>query len=154
MNECNLNNIDVIEIGGGYGGLCFFLYKLSHLFNIHINSYSIFDLQEPLLLQKKYLENINVNGVHFTTMDDLENIKKNSFLISNYAYSEISLDLQKKYTEKLLNPYVSHGFLTWNFIEPYHFIENKMIKTEKEYPSTGDNFYIWFTPLKNETLEK
>ena len=54
MKECNLKDIDIVEIGGGYGGLCFFLYRLSNLFNIQINSYSIFDLQEPLLLQKKY----------------------------------------------------------------------------------------------------
>ena len=56
MNECMLNNIDIVEIGGGYGGLCFFIEKLSKLFNININSYTIFDLPEPLLLQKKYLE--------------------------------------------------------------------------------------------------
>lgn len=149
MNESNLNNVDIVEIGGGYGGLCFFIYRLSHLFNIHISSYSIFDLQEPLLLQKKYLENLNVNNVNFTGLDDLENIKQNSFLISNYAYSEISLDLQKKYTDKLLNPYISHGFLTWNFIKLYHFINNKMIKTEREYPLTGNNFYIWVKPINN-----
>ena len=57
MKDCNLNNVDIVEIGGGYGGLCFFLHKLSYLFSININSYSMFDLQQPLLLQKKYLEN-------------------------------------------------------------------------------------------------
>lgn len=145
INECNLNNIDIIEIGGGYGGLCFFIFKLSHLFNIQIKSYSIFDLKEPLLLQEKYLENINIKNVNFMTLDNLQNINQNSFLISNYAYSEISLDLQNKYTEKLLNPFVSHGFLTWNFIELYPFIENKTITKEIEYPLTGNgNLYIRF----------
>ena len=53
----NLNNIDFIEIGGGYGGLCFFLNKISILFNISINSYTIFDLYGPCKLQEKYLKN-------------------------------------------------------------------------------------------------
>jgi hypothetical protein len=50
-----LNNIDLVEICGGYGGLCLFIFKLSILFNISINSYTIFDLSEPMILQKKYL---------------------------------------------------------------------------------------------------
>ena len=150
MKDSELNNIDIVEIGGGYGGLCFFIYKLSCLFNININSYSIFDLNEPLILQKKYLDNLNINNVYFMSIDNIQNINKNSFLISNYAYSEISLNLQEIYTNKLLNPYTSHGFLTWNFIEPYNFIDNKNITKEREYPLTSNhNYYIRFTPFKN-----
>ena len=60
MKTCKLNNVNVIEIGGGYGGLCFYLYKLCHIFEININSYIIFDLSEPLLLQEKYLSYHNI----------------------------------------------------------------------------------------------
>ena len=149
MKECMLNNIDIIEIGGGYGGLCFYIYKLAHLFNIKINTYSIFDLQIVLALQKKYLENLNIINVNYVELDNIQNIYKNSFLISNYAFSEISLDLQKKYTNNVLNPYISYGFLTWNFIDTYNFIDNKNMTIETEIPLTGSkkNKYIYFKPI-------
>jgi len=149
MNDCMLNNIDIVEIGGGYGGLCFFIYNLASLFNITIKSYSIFDLYYPLLLQQKYLENLNINNVNYMDLDCIKNIKENSFLISNYAFSEISMDIQKIYTEKLLNPYTSHGFLAWNFINVYNFIDDKFITTENEFPLTSnENKFVRFKPNK------
>jgi len=148
MNNCMLNNIDIIEIGGGYGGLCFYIYKLAHLFNIKVNSYSVFDLNMPLILQKKYLENLEIRNVNYLELDNINNLKKNSFLISNYAFSEISMDLQKKYTNDVLNPYVSYGFLAWNVIDVYEFIHNKNIAVENEIPLTGrKNKLIYFKPM-------
>jgi putative sugar O-methyltransferase len=148
MKDCNLNNVDIIEIGGGYGGLCFFIYKLSDLFNITIKSYTLFDLQEPLMLQKKYLEALNINNVNFLEIDSIKNLKENSFLISNYAFSEISLEIQKKYTKEVLNPYTSHGFLVWNFINIYKFINDKNIRIENEYPFISSiNKYVYFKPV-------
>ena len=44
MKKHKLNNIDIIEIGCGYGGLCFFIHKIAPLYEININSYTIFDL--------------------------------------------------------------------------------------------------------------
>ena len=148
MKESNLNNIDIIEIGGGYGGLCFFLHKLSYLFNINIKSYTQFDLEYPLILQKKYLENLGINNINYATIDNFQNIQKNSFLISNYAYSAFPYNIQNLYTNKIFNPYISHGFLTWNFIELYNFIDNKNIIIQKEFPLTSSkNLYVRFTPL-------
>jgi hypothetical protein len=143
-NKINLTDIDFVEIGGGYGGLAFFLYKLAKIYNITIKSYIIFDLPEPMILQKKYLNlhNIDINTLNI--YDDI-NINKNSFLISNYAYSEISHDLQQLYTNKVINPYISHGFMVWNFIEFYNFCDNKNFIKENEYPLTGtNNYYIYF----------
>ena len=146
--ECKLDNIDIIEIGGGYGGLCFHIHNLAHLFNIKINSYSIFDLQNPLVLQKKYLTHFGLPDVNCVHIDNFSNIKQNSYLVSTYAFSEIDLDIQKKYTELILNPYVSHGFIAWNHIDVYDFINNKEITDEIEYPLTGGkNRFVRFRPL-------
>ncbi len=146
MKKNSINNINIIEIGGGYGGLCFFIYKLSKLFDIIISSYSIYDLHEPALLQKKYL---SAHGIHITTYDSILDINKhhnNSFLISNYAFTEISNDLQKLYLENVIKPYCSYGFIAWNCINYYEIIENKKFIVEKEYPLTGvNNFYVYFT---------
>ena len=147
MKECLQNNVDIIEIGGGYGGLCFFIQKLSPLFDITVNTYSIFDLEMPSILQKKYLETLNIYNTTKGDLNNVKNLKENSFLISNYAFSEISSDLQKKYTDNVLNPYVSYGFLAWNFIDVYKFIDNKNIVVEDEFPCTGSgNKYVRFSP--------
>lgn len=149
INKCNLNNIDIVEIGGGYGGLCFFINNLATLFNIKINSYSIFDLKEVLKLQEKYLAHLNIDNINFEHIDNIKNVKYNSFLISNYAFSEITMDKQINYTEKLLNPYISHGFLSWNAIPVYKFIDNKEINVIDEIPLSGGEFnkYVFFKPL-------
>jgi hypothetical protein len=144
--KCSLNELNIIEIGGGYGGLSLFLHKLAYLFEINLKSYTIFDLPEALLLQKKYLELHNITIETFNIKDNF-NLNKNSFLISNYAYSEINDEYRNLYTEKVLNPYTSHGFLTWNFIKIYNFIENKEIITEDEHPLTNPlNYYIYYKP--------
>jgi hypothetical protein len=149
MQDCNLNNINIVEIGGGYGGLTLFIFKLSFLFKININSYTIFDLLEPMLLQKKYLDlfNIKINTYEISENFTLNN---NSFLISNYAFSEISKELQSVYIKKMINPYISHGFLCWNHIPVYDFINDKIIDVEEEYPMTDliykNNKYIFVKP--------
>lgn len=134
----NLKEADIIEIGGGYGGLSFFIHNMSKLFGVNIKSYTIFDIKEVAILQKRYLKllNIDVNTYH---INDNWVLSENSYLISNYAFSEIPMVLQKEYTEKILNKYVSCGFLIWNFIPIYNFINGKKIRVEDERPIDGTN---------------
>ena len=152
MYEESLNNINIIEIGGGYGGLCFFIKKLAPLFNITITSYTMFDLLPVSRLQEKYLGYLNDNANCYQLDNfNIEKMKHNSFLISNYAFSEISMSLQEEYIQKIINPYVSHGFLTWNAIPLYEFVENKTIIPMAEFPDTGPgrnnyNCYVKFIP--------
>ena len=150
MSNHKLNNLDIIEIGGGYGGLSLFMHKISPLFKINITSYTIIDLPEISLLQKTYLDALDMSkNMHFYNINNYKNLKENSFLISNYAYSEISIELQQEYTEKILNPYVSYGFLVWNYIELYDFIKSKIILKEYEEPDTSHNntnYYVTILP--------
>lgn len=147
MRKYGLTEVDIIEIGGGYGGLCFFMHKISKLYNIKINSYSIFDLEEASQLQKLYLETLGIENVNVCQLYNYNNLKKDSFLISNYAFSEIDVELQKMYSRQIINPYTKFGFLTWNGIESHKFVENKNIKYENEYPQTGDiNYYVRYCP--------
>lgn len=147
MKECNLNDVDVIEIGGGYGGLCFYIFHISSLFGINIKSYSMLDLKAPMNLQKKYLECLNIDNVNFIDIQNIKGIQTNSFLISNYAFSEISSDFRNSYTTSILNPFTSHGFLVWNWIDVYNFIDGKHITIEREYPLwRKHNKYVRFCP--------
>lgn len=110
----NLNNIDFIEIGGGYGGLAYFIKNIaeSEYFNIKINSYTIFDLPEAGRLQKRVSNFFNLDLSTADINSDYK-IEDNNFLISNYAFSEIRESHKKLYMEKIF-PTCSHGFLTWN----------------------------------------
>jgi hypothetical protein len=148
MQQHGLREVDIIEIGGGYGGLCLVLQNLAPLCNIRLNSYFIFDLVEASQLQKKYLDLLSVKNIRFGQIDNFSELRVNSYLISNYAFSEISKDLREAYTEKVLDPFTSHGFLAWNFIGIYKFVNNRSIQAEKEYPQTGGgtNYYVTFWP--------
>lgn len=150
MKKNNLNNVNIIEIGGGYGGLCYYIHNMAHLYNISISSYVIFDLVEACQLQKKYLSlfNININTGDINTTEDYINLNKNSFLISNYAFSEISMEYQNLYKTRILDNYIDYGFLVWNSYDKYNFIENKDIKYEIERPQTGTiNSFVYIKPL-------
>ena len=124
--KINLNDLNIIEIGGGYGGLCFFLNKLSRLFDITIKSHTIFDLEEVSQLQSLYLNKLQINNFKVCQLNNFKDLNNDSFLISNYAFSEIPLEVQKEYAEKVIRPFTSRGFLCWNFIPLYQFIEYKL----------------------------
>jgi hypothetical protein len=128
MNELGLNNIDIIEIGGGYGGLCFFMHRISNMFNINIKSYTIFDLLGPSLLTKKYLLNLGIQNTNHYQLNNFQTLNSNSFLISSYAFSELPENIRGEYQEKIINPYVMHGFMAWNAIPVYKFKLNIDIK--------------------------
>lgn len=56
------------------------------------------------------------------------------------------MSAQREYTSKILNTYVSHGFIAWNAIDVYKFIENKKIHVEEEKPksSFSKNCFVMF----------
>ena len=145
LRSLDLPQIDIVEVGGGYGGLCLALYHFAEKYGVKINSYSIVDLTDPSRLQKLYLSQIapslSVEFVNAATFG-AEIPKTNMFLISNYCFSEIPDNLQKEYIAKLF-PKVSHGFMAWNWIPLYNF--GFTVKDEIEFPKTGPyNRYVYF----------
>ena len=116
----NIDNLNIVEIGGGYGGQAFILLKLAKKINVNIQSYSIFDIKYPSLLQNKYIEYTKLADEFKVKSYDNFNLDKDvkdnfNFLISNYALSEISTHIQDEYFKKILYN-VKHGFLLWNFL--------------------------------------
>lgn len=90
----------VVEIGGGYGGLCSIVltyYKES--------LYEVIDLPEVNQLQKRYLQNCvgTDNNVTTTSCFECKEIDKDVMLISNYAFTELSRDIQDIYFENVLS---------------------------------------------------
>jgi len=125
-------DINIVEIGGGYGGQCLIL----QLFEKPKN-YEIFDLHEPLLLTKKYLEQNNINNIKYTTLNNLisksplQEIKPD-LIISNYAFSEIDKKIQKQYLDFIILK-AKRGYITYNSISSSCGINSLSLKeiTEK-----------------------
>jgi hypothetical protein len=146
LQKIKMPNLNMVEVGGGYGGLCLAIHFFAKKYNINIDTYTVIDLPSISNLQKLYLNTINypmnVRFVDATTFGaEIDN--KDMFLVSNYCFSEISGEYQKRYIE-LLFPKVSHGFMAWNWIPVYDF-GFKTSHTE-EYPNTGGPFnrYLYF----------
>lgn len=103
----DLNNFNICEIGGGYGGQC----KIIDIF-YDIKSYTIVDLEDVNRLSKLYLTKIgtNTNIRHLTYPVDVKS--EYDLVISNYAFSELPKHVQDNYMFILKNS--KHGYVTFN----------------------------------------
>jgi hypothetical protein len=147
----HMKNLDeltprIVEVGGGYGGLCLAVNYLCERYGVKPQSYTIVDLEAPTKLQAAFLGKFILSyPVEFVTSETYgKNIPYNGmFLISNYCFSEISDYHQRGYITNLF-PKVAHGFMAWNNIPVYNF--GFSTKVETEYPMTGNenNKYVRF----------
>jgi len=115
---------DIVEIGGGYGGLC---KTMDVLFDYE--NYVIIDLPAASKLTEKYLGKFReldgrVQPMPFT---ELESIYGIDLLISNYAFSECSREIQMNYYKSVIlnaeNFYMIYNNITPDNIGSDEFIE-------------------------------
>jgi len=133
LNSVKNKELEIVEIGGGYGGQCRLIYILAPIFNITVKNYTILDLYYPNLVQKKYLEKFNIN-ITATTIDKF-NSNRVDLLISNYALSEIDSKYQDCYID-IINT-SKFGYMLWNRPNIMESIKNKNPIIENEVPLTG-----------------
>ena len=105
----DLNDKNIVEIGAGCGGQC---KVISDAFKF--NKYNLVDLKEVNLLIYKYLKTFNIDNFEVIDFDKLYDIKSD-LVISNYAFSECSKEIQDIYLDKLLKN-AKHGYMICNFI--------------------------------------
>lgn len=100
---------NVVEIGAGYAGmgrLILFLAKNKR----KIKSYTAIDLLGPSALQNTYNHDlVKFKSIDFRQMEQM----KSDFVISNYAFSELSKEIQKDYLDKVIAN-AKHGYITYN----------------------------------------
>lgn len=109
----------IVEIGGGYGGLC---KTVSCIYNFE--SYTFIDQPEVNMLSARYLSEfpeISKKVNHFSCYDFPE-IKDIDLLISNYAVSELSLDSQKEYYDKVIKN-ATAVYVTYNNSQSAGYLE-------------------------------
>lgn len=146
----DLTGKKIIEIGVGYGGQCLILNK-----EFEFNEYALVDLDETLQLNNKYLTKHNIKH-RLIKIEDVKNLDEDfDLVISNYAYSELTKELQDLYYEKIIKK-AKHGYFTLNFIshlfniDSYNLNEllvmfgNKSCKIMEEIPSTYENNKILY----------
>ena len=92
FGEGELNKI--VEIGGGYGGLCKTINCLCDF-----DEYHLYDIEPASKLQKKYLSRFDIKAVHHSVPEETKDI---DLLISNYAYSELGEKLQDLYYNNVI----------------------------------------------------
>jgi len=93
----SLDDFDIVEIGGGYGGQCKIICDV-----FTPASYSIIDLPAPSRLQEKYLNTFEVpNRQHYWHLNYPKD-GKYDLVISNYALTEVIEPAQSEYVENIL----------------------------------------------------
>lgn len=114
----SLDGLDIAEIGGGYGGQSAIIQSY-----FKIPTYYIFDLNEVVGLINKYLENCYKHTLDSVTINQDQLQKMNHIepdvVISDYAFSELSLVTQETYFEKVIK-YSKFGHMTLNFMRKHH----------------------------------
>lgn len=104
----SLDNFNIIEIGAGYGGQAKII---TDTFNI--SSYTLIDLPEVTLLQRRYIHKLNIPNTEAFTHETYPKDKEYDLVISNYAITEVLEPLQSEYVDNILMK-SKHGYLTCN----------------------------------------
>lgn len=159
VERLGLREVRFVELGGGYGGLAFYMDALSEMNWVRAGwSYVIVDVPEVGALQAVYNNALGlpvetVNGLNADELDALRWYWDDGplyphYCISAFAFSEFDRDTQDWYRERLVR-HCAHGFMVWNFMEPlvgvaekplggplYPFVDAPLTITP-ERPSTG-----------------
>ena len=137
VSKNSKKEIDIIEIGCGYGGQAKVLYDLAPLFDITIKTYTACDLTEASLLQKRFLNNFNIDFIPI----QYENLKNHStteydLCISNYCLGEIIEDIQNEYIEAIVK-HCTNVFIIWNTKKINPYLTGEQFENIPEVPQTG-----------------
>jgi putative sugar O-methyltransferase len=139
---------NVLEIGGGYGGLC----KVFSSFNT-FKRYHLVDFPEVNGLSKKYLNMFKLlkNKIHHISTSEVKEINDLDLVISNYAFSECSREYQELYYNLFIknakNFYLVYNNFTENNLNSQAFIElasrdfSITFETEIRHPHTVHIIY-------------
>ncbi len=104
----DLNGFEIIEIGGGYGGLARIVST-----GKKFKKYLIIDLPETIRLQKRYLDFLQAKNVDCVNALEAFDSKESDLLISTFALSECSMSVQEEYIQKVVSK-AKRGYLVWN----------------------------------------
>ena len=119
--SCVLKAMHVVELGGGYGGLAFYVYRLAHLFPVRLDRYTMIDLPESAEIAARISSMLDVPLHAVDGLDEqaieraLEASDAPRMFFSAYAFSEFDGDTRGWYEHRVARK-CSHGIVLWNFL--------------------------------------
>jgi putative sugar O-methyltransferase len=143
MNTCNIHTDlgdsynKVVEIGGGYGGLGVVLSSV-----LNVDEYVLIDHADANMLSQRYTSEFDLptafRVVDYTQLEEINDI---GLVISNYALSELSVDLQTEYYDKVISN-SSAVYITYNFIHQEAWLGYELLVSKLK----NDGFNISISP--------
>lgn len=139
----SLDNLNIVEIGAGNGGQAAIISRV-----FQYKTYTMIDLEDVSLLQKKCCGDLGVPNCQFlTSKSDFSQLEPN-LVISNYAFSECPpVDKERYLREVLLRS--PRGYLTMNFEREIPYQETLLTNLKdknpnilKEEPLTAPDNYV------------
>lgn len=106
----SLDAMNIVEIGGGYGGQCKIIMDC-----FEVKSYTIVDLLPVLKLQHRYLNKFDYKNIAFKQMKELKKNYSYDLIISNYAFTECHKKIQETYINKIVTK-SKRGYIKCNFM--------------------------------------
>lgn len=114
-NFRTLDNLNLCEIGVGYGGQC-------RIINAYFKpaTYCLVDIQPALALTQRFLDNYALHSIlTYKTMNEL-GPEDYDLLISSYAFTELPRTIQDVYLRKVILR-SRRGYINYNEITPAEF---------------------------------
>jgi putative sugar O-methyltransferase len=143
LSQLNLEDKNIVEIGGGYGGQYTILRQY-----VKPKSYTFVDLPQVLKLQERYVKENKLDDitVNFYNSNNLPTLNCD-LVISNYAISECNAQIQDIYISKILknskHGYIIHNKFEGHDIDTFIKLIAKKVKKHNETPQTGvDNILL------------
>jgi hypothetical protein len=136
--------INILEIGGGYGGQCKIIIDLCKFLKIKIENYGIIDLECVSKLQNKYLNYFKYKNVQYYEYENIKDFgvfERYDTLISMYALGEFEIDMQNYYIDNIISKYIKKYFIIWNTQNINEYFINDII-TDEEPKTNIDNKLI------------
>jgi len=136
----------VIQIGAGYGGLCKILHDISPC-----ASYTIVDLPEQLALAQRYLDAFGLNEVIYKTPDELPKNTKYDLVISDMSFSEFNRPDQQRLFDRVF-AYAKSGFMLGRVFPKHYGVAPMGWEEVKNRFEKRGKFSFW--EIEEPTLEK
>ena len=144
----SLDNLDVAEIGVGYGG------QAIHLLNRwSASNYFVYDLEWPSKLMIKNVKQSSINLSIQPEIKSWEEWAEVDLVISNYAFSELFRDVQETYFKNVISSSKA-GYVIYNHIHEHDNVSmsaqefasripGAVILKEKPLSFPGNVLVVW-----------
>lgn len=106
----SLSGMSISEIGPGYGGQAIHI-----LLSDVIAEYIFYDLDEPSQLALKYISKVPFELSIHPKIGDFTLVNKPNLVISNYAFSELTREIQEIYFQNIIRG-TAKGYFIYNHI--------------------------------------